>query len=91
MTTPLEREILTHYWTRATPFLGGSEHWTKLHCEIVERFVAAGLLIQNECRNGEDRPDRWISANCDALEPYMDALAAVPLPERRWVVPSQRT
>ena len=44
-TTPLEREILTHYATTAGPYRGGSANWTETHARIVERFIDLGLLI----------------------------------------------
>ncbi len=77
MTTPLEREILTHYWTTPGPFPRN----TPLICEITGVFIDAGILLRDD--NGEVR------ANCDAMEPYMDALAAVPLPVMRWVIPNR--
>jgi hypothetical protein len=83
-TTPLEREILTHYATTAGPYLGGSDNWTETHIEIVRRFIELGLLISYQGADGLQR----IRQNEEALRVYMAALAAVPLPVQRWVVPS---
>ena len=83
-TTPLEREILTHYATTAGPYRGGSDNWTETHVQIVRRFVDLGLLVSYKDADGVPR----IRQNEDALRPYMAALAAVPLPVQRWVVPS---
>jgi hypothetical protein len=83
-TTPLEREILTHYATTAGPYRGGSENWTETHVQIVRRFLDLGLLISHKGADGLQR----IRQNEEALRVYMAALAAVPLPVRRWVVPS---
>jgi hypothetical protein len=83
-TTPLEREILTHYATGAGPYRGGSENWTETHLQIVRRFIDLGLLISYKGADGQQR----IRQNEEALRVYMAALAAVPLPVQRWVVPS---
>lgn len=81
MTTPYEREILTHYFTRAAPWKDGSENWKPLDHEIIDRFITLGLLIQIHS------PETKIEANHDALRVYFEALAAVPLPVQRWVTP----
>jgi hypothetical protein len=83
-TTPLEREILTHYATTAGPYRGGSENWLETHVQIVRRFLDLGLLISHKGADGLQR----IGQNEEALRVYMAALAAVPLPVQRWVVPS---
>ena len=76
-TTPLEREILTHYWTSPAPF-------PRCHVdavrEAIERFVRLGLLSYDAAANEY----RGIK---EALRPYMEALDAVPLPVQRWEVP----
>jgi hypothetical protein len=74
MTSPLEREILTHYYTTPLPYTTRS----LVHVEAVAKFVELGLLISDE---------DGVRADYEALGPYMDALAAVPLPVRRWVIP----
>lgn len=90
-TSPLEREILTHYWTRISDWKGDRKKWTDLDHKIVSRFVGLGLL-----RGGigtATHEDGWhynlFEANREALEPYMQALAKVPLPVKRteWIVP----
>lgn len=83
MTSPLEREILTHYYCYEGSYKGGSENWSSPVREAVERFIKLGLLIHMRSDAGYST----LSANRDALEPYMDALGTVPLPEQRWVVP----
>ena len=83
-TTPLEREILTHYATTSGPYRGGADNWTPTHHEIVQRFVDLGLLIRHHGADGLQR----IRANDEALRVYLAALAAVPLPVQRWVVPA---
>ena len=76
-TTPLEREILTHYWTSPAPF-------PRCHVdavrEAIERFVGLGLLSYDATANQY----RGVK---EALRPYMEALDAVPLPVQRWAVP----
>jgi hypothetical protein len=83
-TTPLEREILTHYATTAGPYRGGSENWTETHVEIVRRFIDLGLLMSFKGEDGRQH----VAQNEPALRLYMAALAAVPLPVQRWVVPA---
>jgi len=83
-TTPLEREILTHFATTAGPYRGGSENWTETHAQIVRRFIDLGLLIS--CTDADGLPR--IRPNEEALRVYLAALAAVPLPVQRWVVPA---
>lgn len=80
MTTPLERAILTHYYVSPTPYPNESS----LSVELVSRFVDLGLLRRLDFHNEFGAK---IEGNKDALEPYMDALAAVPLPVQRWVIP----
>lgn len=82
MTSPLERAILTHYHCSPGPYKDGSEHWTQLECEIINEFIAKGLLIQKEEGNR-----KWIEGNSTALPLYMDALSAVPFPVLQWVIP----
>ncbi len=81
-TTPLEREILTHYATSPGPYLGGSGNWAEIHVKIVQRFIDLRLLISHQGADGRSH----LRANEEALRVYMDALAAVPLPVQRWVV-----
>jgi hypothetical protein len=83
-TTPLEREILAHYATSAGPYRGGTQHWTPTHVQIIQRFIDLGLLI---CPTGAEGLQR-LTPNEQALRVYMAALAAVPLPVQRWVVPA---
>jgi len=82
-TTPLERDILTHYCTLIGPYMGGSEYWKPVHCEAVQRFIELDLLVSVE---DEQTGVKCIRANYEALRPYMAALAAVPLPTRVWTV-----
>jgi hypothetical protein len=83
MTTPLEREILTHYWAYPGEFRGGRQNWSVGIREIVERFIRLGLL-EEKFVSGEGT---GIFANQPALAAYMEALAKVPLPVQQWVVP----
>lgn len=77
MTTPLEREILTHFYITTEDY---DYRGSNLRHDIVRQFVARGLLIEE---NGK------IRGNDAALEPYMDALAEVPLPVMKWIVPKE--
>lgn len=85
-TTPLEREILTHYYCYPTKYKEGSENWSDPVCDAVEKLLELGLL-KRIVENGNNK----IIANKDALEVYMDALAQVPLPVQVWAIPTQIT
>ena len=52
--------------------------------QIVRQFLDLGLLISHKGADGLE----CIRQNEEALRVYMAALAAVPLPVQRWVVPS---
>lgn len=82
-TTPLEREILQHYWCYPTQWKGGSSYWAPAAIRAIRRFVELGLLVPT---SGVD-----VEANPDALRRYMDALAAVPLPVKvtQWIIPDK--
>ncbi len=82
MTSPLERSILTHYFCHPFPWKNGSEHWTHLECQIVDKFIEAGLLLDGK-RDGHP----CVLPNTTALEIYMEALSQVPLPKLIWVIP----
>lgn len=83
-TSPLEREILTHYWSRPDEFRGDWKEWGCLVRQTIDRFVDLGLL---ERVPNPDLGARTIQGNPDALRAYMAALSNVPLPVRKWVVP----
>lgn len=89
-TSPLEREILTHYWARSGDWKGDRTKWTSLDHDIVSRFLELELL---QLDAPATHKDGWnynlFKANREALEPYMRALAQVPLPVKRteWIVP----
>lgn len=73
MTTPFEREILTHHYVSPAPF----DRQSEVYWQTVDGFVTCGLLF----RDGDT-----VSANQIALKVYMDALGDVPLPTRTWIV-----
>jgi hypothetical protein len=80
VTTPFEREILTHHYTSGAPF----PRPTELYWATVNKFCDMGLL--RRVPSFTDHPD-GVLPQCVPLEMYMQALAAVPLPERGWVMP----
>lgn len=86
-TTPYEREILTHYWVSPEPWKNGSENWRDLDGKIIDKFVRLGLLRQVQHQEIGSVLVSKIVKNEEALRVYMDALAAVPLPVQRWVIP----
>lgn len=75
MTTPFEREVLTHHYVSNAPF----PRLSALYFETALRFVRLGLLFPQGPNGFRPGP---------ALAVYMEALAAVPLPVQKWVVPT---
>lgn len=84
-TSPLEREILQHYYCLVGPYGGGEEKWSPSVRSAVDRFLNLGLLIQ--CLSDVPGGGSYIKANDQALKPYMEALSNVPLPVQKWVIP----
>lgn len=82
MTTPFEREILTHHYTSSAPF----PRPTPLYWATVNDFCDKGLLGRVSSNDGEI--DRVVPIE-EPMRLYMDALAAVPLPVRVWAMPEQ--
>ena len=74
-TTPLDREILTHYYTTPGPFPRDSPHIS----DQTQYFLDLELLTKDS--------DGDVVSNDAALQVYMDALGAVPLPVKKWVQP----
>lgn len=83
MTSPLERAILAHYYCSPEPYMGGSENWSIPVNQAVDRFLEMGLLEAKAVAGGGVK----IFPNSAALQVYMEALSAVPLPVQRWVIP----
>lgn len=81
-TTPLEREILAHYAVYGGPYLGGDQNWREVHHSIINTFTHLGLLYYDVVDG-----DPVLKGNRAALDVYMAALAAVPLPSLRWSIP----
>ena len=81
-TTPLDREILTHFYCCPGPFPRSSVGITNQ----IRLFLRLGLLrIDTAAPHGSA-----VVANRPALEAYMEALGAVPLPVKTevWAVPN---
>lgn len=80
--TPLQVEILLHYWYCPDDF--------KLHSEgnagkkkFCEELVRLGILSK------ASKGTNFYEANMEALRPYVEAVLAVPLPVQVWVVPEK--
>lgn len=91
-TTPLDREILTHFYVSGEPFPRSSPHINQRIADFVQR----GLLIVEPPEVTTIQGLRFSSArvpavhaNMEALKPYMNALGEVPLPVQStvWTVP----
>lgn len=91
MTSPLEISIALHYWT--TPGDYSAEDPDHRLSPAVQSalhgFVEAGLLERRT--EPTDRGSRFKAT--DGLRVWIEALCAVPLPVRIWIVPdrSERT
>jgi hypothetical protein len=82
MTTPFEREILTHHYTSPAPF----PRPTDLYWATVNRFCDLGLLRRSHPYPSTDDPSVVLPVD-EPMRLYMDALAAVPLPVKKWAIP----
>jgi hypothetical protein len=77
--SPLKIEILLHYYYSPHDHSSASP----AHREAYDEFVKLGLLRVSA------KPGIVYEGNAEALRIYVYALCAVPLPERRWVIPTQ--
>lgn len=78
--SPLQVEILLFYW-----YTGGEDFPRIRHNmvrETIDGFAMSGLLMKQPDGNNPE-----YVANREALETYINAVLAVPLPVQRWVMP----
>jgi hypothetical protein len=77
--TPYEIEFLLHYYYSPNDF-------PNLDCgaarDAIDKFLKLGLICI--CL----LPKRRYHGNHEALEVYVNALCAVPLPVKKWVIPT---
>jgi hypothetical protein len=73
--TPFEIEILLHYSCTSLPF---RHEDTPAFRSAISKLIDADVIVQNA-----DKSYRGVPA---ALEVYINALGAVPLPEKKWVI-----
>lgn len=84
--TPLEIRIALHY--HSSP-----EEWDAVYNggEMTDRIIAslveAGLLERRKLVTIYPERDKFQHVATDGLRVYVEALEAVPLPTRRWVMP----
>lgn len=76
--TPLQIKILLHYWACGDDFRGGDFSAPAVR-DAIDHFDSLGLIVRGE--------KVGYTANRAALEPYVRALEAVPLPVQQWVIP----
>lgn len=81
--SPLQIQILLHYWACADDYHDGN--WTPFVMEVLQHFVGLGLLF-----DGPTQGPRF-QGNMEALRPYVEALQNIPLPVERWVMPEARS
>lgn len=80
--SPLQVEILLFYW-----YTGGEDFPRIRHAtvrETIDGFARYGLLVKMSEGNNPE-----FTANREALDPYINAVLALPLPVKRWVMPSE--
>lgn len=91
MATPLEIKILLHYWTCHSKY--GSEGSRHANSDVVieakEEFATMGLLTPRACGPADGSDGADYVGNREALELYVNALCAVPLPQLIWTLPKE--
>lgn len=78
--TPLEIEILLHYYARTNDYREGDFSAPAVRSAI-DSFVDAELIVPRSKESAA-------YAIAERGTVYIDALKAVPLPTRKWVMPS---
>ena len=86
--TPLEIDIILHYYAIAEDYRGG-DHSAPAVGEAIKRFISADML-RPATPNPEDRllavrPPAYVVTERGRI--YVEALQAVPLPIQKWVMP----
>lgn len=82
--TPLQIEILLHYWYRTNQYRDGDFSAPAVK-EALEMFVRHDILTTSVISQVERKPK--YEADREALQAYITALTNVPLPRRTWIVP----
>jgi hypothetical protein len=85
MSSPLEIELLLHYWCSATDHPHVAKNLGLAWREAADRFVERGLLRRADIAT----EGRLYTGVSEALEPYVNALTAVPFPVQQWILPLQ--
>ena len=80
--TPLQIEMLLHYYSRADDYRDGDFSAPAVR-EALEGFKRDELLAADQAD-----PPRTCYVITERGRVYVEALRAVPMPERRWVMPS---
>lgn len=76
--TPLEIEILVHYYCSKTDFRNLN---APAVAESINNFVNLGFL-QRSVFSLDNEPEYY--GVLEAIEPYIEAICAVPLPTKKW-------
>ncbi len=75
--TPLQIEIVMHYWTRANDYRDGDFSAPAVR-EAIDWFLSQGMLVPNAV----DEPKTYVLGQRGLA--YAKALCRVPLPESVW-------
>lgn len=78
--SPLQVEILLHYWYSPDDFNLHHEG-SPMRKQFCDELVERGIL--SKATGGTN----FYTANTEALKPYIEAVLAVPLPVQVWVMP----
>jgi hypothetical protein len=82
MSTPFERDILTHHWVSPAPF---PREAAPLYAQLVEVFIKRGLLRRLPEPNSYGC---MVDGQTEAMLVYQAALMAVPYPVQEWRIPT---
>ena len=81
--TPLEIEILLHYYTRAVDYRDGDFTAPAVR-QALDSFYELGML-RHATRKSDSGPLSYEVT--ERAEAYIQALCALPLPVQKWVMP----
>lgn len=86
--TPLQIDILLHYYGAASDYRDGDFSAPAVR-DAIEGFERDQLLVPAKARDGFAAERGQVYVIAERGRVYVEALCDVPLPERRWVMPDR--